>query len=108
MGGADGQVVTETLLAYEGMGVMDYRDDISIEWIDELFHFEIVDSWRKEKVLAAIACRKGWMSALQRCRRPTRPTATASGSRRANRCSAEAYRPAIAGNIAAGRSKSSC
>lgn len=49
MAGPNGQVIIQTLLSFEGMGVMVYRGDISIEWVDELFHFEIVDSWQKVK-----------------------------------------------------------
>jgi hypothetical protein len=47
--GPGGDAVSQALLAYEGMGVMVYRGDISIEWVDELFHFEVVDSWRRVK-----------------------------------------------------------
>ena len=49
MAGPDGPVILQTLLAFEGIGVMVYRGDISIEWVDELFHFAIVNSWRKIK-----------------------------------------------------------
>jgi hypothetical protein len=34
-------------VTYESLGVMVYRGDVPIEWVDELFHYSIVSSWRK-------------------------------------------------------------
>ena len=48
--GPDGALISQTLLAFEGIGVMGYRGDIAIEWVDELFRFAIIDSWNKVKV----------------------------------------------------------
>ena len=47
MSAPDGLLMRQALLAFEGIGVMVYRGDISLEWVDELFHINIVTSWRK-------------------------------------------------------------
>jgi hypothetical protein len=49
LAGPDGPLILQALLAFEGMGVMVYRGDISIEWVDEFFHLAIVSSWDKVK-----------------------------------------------------------
>jgi hypothetical protein len=49
MEGPDGPVILQTMMAFEGIGVMVYRGDISIEWVDELFHYAVVTSWKKIK-----------------------------------------------------------
>ena len=47
MAGPDGPLIRQALLAFEGMGVMVYRGDVSIEWVDELFYINVVTAWRK-------------------------------------------------------------
>ena len=41
--------IRQVVLTFEAMGVMVYRGDVPIEWVDELFHFSIVSSWNKLK-----------------------------------------------------------
>lgn len=45
--GPDGDFMHQVRLTFEGLGVMVYRGDVSIEWVDELFRFMILTSWRK-------------------------------------------------------------
>jgi hypothetical protein len=45
--GPDGLTLRAMLLTYEAMGAMVYRGDIPIDWVDELFHFSIVNGWKK-------------------------------------------------------------
>ncbi len=37
------QQITQLRLAYEALGLMVYRGDISIEWVDELFRFLVLE-----------------------------------------------------------------
>ena len=39
--------ILQLRLAYEALGLMVYRGDVSIEWVDELFRFGLVQSWKK-------------------------------------------------------------
>ncbi|HEY0305488.1 MAG TPA: hypothetical protein VGC44_10950 [Longimicrobiales bacterium] len=39
----------QVTLTFEAIGVMVYRGDVPIEWVDELFHYSIVSSWNKLK-----------------------------------------------------------
>ena len=39
--------IRQVVLTYEAIGVMVYRGDVPIEWVDELFHYSIVSSWNK-------------------------------------------------------------
>ena len=43
--------ITQLRLAYEALGLMVYRGDVSIEWVDELFRFLLLQSWEKLKPL---------------------------------------------------------
>lgn len=45
------QRITQLRLAYEALGLMVYRGDVSIEWVDELFRFLLLQSWEKLKPL---------------------------------------------------------
>jgi hypothetical protein len=45
--GPDGVTMRAMLLTYEAIGAMVYRGDIPIEWVDELFHYSIVNGWKK-------------------------------------------------------------
>ena len=45
------QRILQLRLAYEALGLMVYRGDISIEWVDELFRFNILQSWDKFEAL---------------------------------------------------------
>lgn len=47
MRGPDGDVLQQVRLTYEGLGVMVYRGDVSIEWVDELFRFMTLTTWQK-------------------------------------------------------------
>ena len=37
----------QVLLAYEGLGVMVFREDVSIEWVDEMFRNSILTAWAR-------------------------------------------------------------
>ncbi|HEY0670944.1 MAG TPA: hypothetical protein VGD27_01695 [Longimicrobiales bacterium] len=41
--------IRQVVLTFEAIGVMVYRGDVPIEWVDELFHYSIVNSWNKLK-----------------------------------------------------------
>ena len=43
--------VLQLRLAYEALGLMVYRGDVSIEWVDELFRFGVLLSWEKLETL---------------------------------------------------------
>lgn len=45
--GDDGELMQQVRLTFEGLGVMVYRRDVSIEWVDELFRLMILTSWEK-------------------------------------------------------------
>jgi len=45
----DAQLITQLQLTYEALGLMVYRGDVSLEWVDELFRFIILQSWDKLK-----------------------------------------------------------
>ena len=45
------QRITQLRLSYEALGLMVYRGDVSIEWVDELFRFVLLQSWDKLKPL---------------------------------------------------------
>ena len=47
MAGPQGDLLNQLGLTFEALGVMVYRGDVSIEWVDELFRFTILESWRK-------------------------------------------------------------
>ena len=44
---AEGELMFQVRLTYEALGVMVYRGEVSIDWVDELFRFMILDSWDK-------------------------------------------------------------
>lgn len=43
----EGDLLQQLRFTFEGLGVMVYRRDIPIEWVDELFRFSIVSTWEK-------------------------------------------------------------
>jgi hypothetical protein len=43
----DGQIMQQVQLTFEGLGVMVYRRDVPIEWVDEMFRLMILTTWRK-------------------------------------------------------------
>ena len=43
----DGQLMWQVRLTLEALGVMVYRRDVPIEWVDELFRLITLTSWRK-------------------------------------------------------------
>ncbi len=43
----DLSMILQLQLTYEALGVMVYRRDISMDWVDELFRFGVVTSWEK-------------------------------------------------------------
>ena len=45
------ELILRLRLMYEGLGLMVFRGDISLEWVDELFRFFIIQSWDKLKPL---------------------------------------------------------
>ena len=45
MGTEEGEFMQRVRLAFEGIGVMVYREDISIEWVDEMLRYSILVSW---------------------------------------------------------------
>lgn len=45
--GPDGADILHLRLTFEGLGVMVYRRDVSIEWVDEMFHRVILLTWDK-------------------------------------------------------------
>jgi hypothetical protein len=44
-------VIIQLRLTYEALGLMVYRGDVSLEWVDELFRFFVLQSWDKLKPL---------------------------------------------------------
>ena len=47
----DGLLMQQVRLTFEGLGVMVYREDVSIEWVDEFFRLAATTSWDKFEVL---------------------------------------------------------
>ena len=47
MDGENGEFIRHMFFTYEGIGVMVYRRDVSIDWVDELFHVMVLLSWEK-------------------------------------------------------------
>ena len=47
--GPHAEDIRQVVLTFEALGVMVYRGDVPIEWVDELFHYSIVSSWQKLK-----------------------------------------------------------
>ena len=45
------QKITQLRLAYEALGLMVFRGDVSIEWVDELFRMLVLQSWDKLEAL---------------------------------------------------------
>jgi len=45
------QRVLQLRLSFEAMGLMVFRGDISIEWVDELFRYQILQTWDKLEAL---------------------------------------------------------
>jgi hypothetical protein len=43
----DGGLMAQVRLTFEGLGVMVYRRDVPIEWVDEMFRLLILTSWDK-------------------------------------------------------------
>lgn len=43
----DGALMSQIAMTFEGLGVMVYRGDVNIEWVDEMFRFMILTSWDK-------------------------------------------------------------
>ena len=43
----DGQLMQQVQLTFESLGVMVYRRDVPIEWVDEMFRLMILTTWRK-------------------------------------------------------------
>ena len=43
------RLITQLQLTYEALGLMVYRGDVSLEWVDELFRHFILESWDKLK-----------------------------------------------------------
>ena len=51
--GDDGlQLTTQLILTYESLGVLVYRRDVSLEWVDEMFRMMILQTWDKLGPLA--------------------------------------------------------
>jgi hypothetical protein len=51
--GDDGlQMVAQLTLTYESLGVLVYRRDVSLEWVDEMFRMMILQTWEKLGPLA--------------------------------------------------------
>ena len=46
-GTEEGDLMLQVRLTFEGLGVMVYRRDVDIEWVDEMFRFMILLSWDK-------------------------------------------------------------
>ena len=44
--------ITQLILTYESLGVMVYRRDVSIKWVDEMFRMMILQTWDKLGTLA--------------------------------------------------------
>ncbi len=42
-----GALMWQVRMTFEGLGVMVYRGDVNIEWVDEMFRFMILTSWEK-------------------------------------------------------------
>jgi len=47
LSGEDGNLMQQVRLTFEGLGVMVYRRDVPIEWVDEMFRLVIITSWDK-------------------------------------------------------------
>jgi len=43
----DQRLVLQLQLTYEAMGLMVYRGDVSLDWVDELFRYMVLMSWTK-------------------------------------------------------------
>ena len=43
----DSLLIDQLQLTFEGLGIMVYRGDVSIDWVDELFRLNILTSWDK-------------------------------------------------------------
>lgn len=51
--GAEGmRLYSQLTLTYESLGVMVYRRDISLEWVDEMFRMMVLQTWEKTEPLA--------------------------------------------------------
>ena len=51
--GEDGlQLTTQLILTYESLGVLVYRRDVSLQWVDEMFRMMILQTWDKLGPLA--------------------------------------------------------
>ena len=45
-------VITQLVLTYESLGVLVYRRDVSLQWVDEMFRMMILQTWDKLGPLA--------------------------------------------------------
>ena len=43
----DRLLLTNLVLTWESIGIMVFRGDVSIEWVDELYRYNILMSWQK-------------------------------------------------------------
>jgi hypothetical protein len=46
------QLTTQLVLTYESLGVLVYRRDVSLQWVDEMFRMMILQTWDKLGPLA--------------------------------------------------------
>ena len=57
------RLITQLRLAYEVLGLMVYRGDVSIEWVDELFRMLVLQSWDKlEPLTIALREEAGYLA----------------------------------------------
>lgn len=51
----DMHLIDQLMLTYESLGVLVYRGDVSLEWVDELFRMMILQTWDKLEPLTISA-----------------------------------------------------
>ena len=44
---AELDAIGSTRLTFENLGVMVYRGDVSIEWVEEMYRFSVINTWQK-------------------------------------------------------------